>query len=427
MKKILYIILDGLADEPIKELGGKTPLEVALTPNLDRLAQKGVTGFVHPVGRGIRPESDVAVISLLGYDAKKYYSGRGPLEAFAEGMSFADGDVALRVNLATVAADGVTLLDRRVGRSMSYDEARALVKEINTKVTLSSATFELKVSVGYRGILVLRGMRSKLSGWITNTDPAYDREGAFRKAREKFENVVQESRPMAGFETSAEAQETAAVLNEFTQKSSKVLSDAALNKRRISEDKLPANYILARYAGDHLPAFPAIGTLYGGRFGSFVEMPVERGIALLAGIEIIEVPSSSGHLDVDYPVWAKVALDALPRYAGIYVHIKGPDEPSHDGDHERKKQVIEAIDKYYFGSLLAGVDMKDTIIVVTADHTTSCATKSHTPSPVPLLIAGSGIKPDGSLSFCEKAAKHGSLGELAGSDLLPFVVERAKA
>jgi 2,3-bisphosphoglycerate-independent phosphoglycerate mutase len=185
--------------------------------------------------------------------------------------------------------------------------------------------------------------------------------------------------------------------------------------------------MLARYAGDHLPVFPPIAGIFGGRFGSFVEMPVERGIALLAGIEIVEVPSSSGHLDVDYPVWAKIALNALPSYDGIYVHIKGPDEPSLDGNHERKQEIIEAIDRFYFGSLLAGLDLKQTIVAVTADHTTSCALKAHTASPVPLLISGGHIKPDGSLSFSEKAARQGSLGELTGTAVLPLVVSHAKA
>jgi 2,3-bisphosphoglycerate-independent phosphoglycerate mutase len=184
MKKILYIVLDGLGDLPIKELNNKTPLEAAVTPNLDRLAQKGKTGIVYPVEKGIAPESDIAVISLLGYDAHKYYTGRGPLESFAEGIALHDGDVAFRVNFATAADDGKAILDRRVGRNLTTDEAVALSKEINSKVTLSAATFEFKNTIGHRGILVIRGMRSKLSGWITNTDPAYDREGAFGVAKE---------------------------------------------------------------------------------------------------------------------------------------------------------------------------------------------------------------------------------------------------
>ncbi|MBU0710034.1 MAG: phosphoglycerate mutase, partial [Candidatus Omnitrophica bacterium] len=177
MKKILYIVLDGLGDLPIADLNNKTPLEAALTPNLDRLAQQGRTGLVYPVNKGIAPESDIAVISLLGYDAHKYYTGRGPLESFAEGINVNDGDLALRVNFATLEEDGKTIKDRRVGRNLTTEEATSLSSEINSKVTLSSGTFEFKNTIGHRGILVIRGMRSKLSGWITNTDPAYGREG----------------------------------------------------------------------------------------------------------------------------------------------------------------------------------------------------------------------------------------------------------
>lgn len=426
MKKILYIVLDGLGDLPVKELNNKTPLEAALTVNMDRLAQKGKTGVVYPVAKGIAPESDIAVISLLGYDAHKYYTGRGPLESFAEGLAVNDGDAAFRVNFATAAEDGKTIKDRRVGRNLTTEEATAFAKEINSKVTLSSATFEFKNTIGHRGVLVIKGVRSKLSGWVTNTDPAYGREGVFGVAKEKFENLVALSVPMPGYENSAEAKEAANLLNEFTLKSNKVLNDSFLNKKRISENKLPANVILSRDAGDHLPKFPPMTSEFNLKFGSFVQMPVERGIALLTGIEIIDIPQSTGHLDVDYPVWAKVALESLKKYDGIYIHIKGPDEPAHDGDFKLKKDIIEAIDKYFFANLLPALDIENTIIAVTADHSTVCAIKAHSADPVPLLVSGGNIKPDGSMSFSEKAAKLGSIGEILGRDIMPLLVKLAR-
>jgi len=426
MKKILYIVLDGLGDLPLKQLGDKTPLEAALTPNMDRLAQKGKTGIVYPVGKGIAPESDIAVISLLGYDAHKYYTGRGPLESFAEGLAVNDGDVAFRVNFATVAEDGRTIKDRRVGRNLTTEEAVSLAKEINAKVTLSSATFEFKSTIGHRGILVIRGMHQKLSGWITNTDPAYDREGVFGVAKEKFDNLVAVSGPMPGYENSQEAKEASKLLNEFTEKSIKVLNESAINKKRVSEGKMPGNLILARDAGDHLPKFPPISSVFDLKFGSFVQMPVEKGIALLTGIDIIDVPQSSGHLDVDYPVWAKIALESIQKYDGIYVHIKGPDEPAHDGDFQKKKESIEAIDKYFFTSLLSQIDLSNTIIAITADHSTVCSVKAHTANPVPLLVCGGSVKPDGSMSFSERAAKLGSIGEMLGREIMPFLISLAK-
>ncbi|MFH1413440.1 MAG: alkaline phosphatase family protein [Candidatus Omnitrophota bacterium] len=426
MKKILYIVLDGLGDLPIADLNNKTPLEAALTSNMDRLAQQGRTGLVYPVNKGIAPESDIAVISLLGYDAHKYYTGRGPLESFAEGISVNDGDLALRVNFATAEDDGKTIKDRRVGRNLTTEEATSLSSEINSKVTLSAATFEFKNTIGHRGVLVIRGMRSKLSGWITNTDPAYGREGVFGIAKEKFQKVVMQSEPMPAHKSSQEAKEAAALLNEFTEKSHKVLRESPTNKKRLRENKLPANMILSRDAGDHLPKFPKIDSLYNIKFGSFVQMPVEKGIALLTGIDIIAVPESSGHLDVDYPIWAKVALESIKKYGGIYVHIKGPDEPAHDGDFKLKKEIIEAIDKFFFTNLLPNLDIRNKNVAVTADHSTVCAIKAHSADPVPLLICGGNIKSDGSMSFSEKTAKLGSIGEIKGQDIMPLLIKLAK-
>ena len=428
MRNIIYIVLDGLADLPVEGLGGKTPLEAAYTPNLDRLAQRGVTGFVDPVREGIFPESDVTVMSLLGYEVKKYYTGRGPLEAFACGISMEDGNLALRLNFASAEDDGRTIKDRRVAKGLSSEEVVSLVSLINSRVTLSDATFELKNTVGHRGVLVIRGIRSKLSGWITNTDPAYSRQGLIGVPRKEFTNVMQDCRPMPGYEDLPQAIEAANLVNEFTRKSSHVLNESAVNKRRISENKLPANLFLARYAGDKLPALAPVGSLYPGfKFGCFVEMPVERGIALLSGMDIIAVPSSSGHLDVDYPVWAKVALNALNDYNGVYIHIKGPDEAGHDADYLKKKAVIEAIDKFFIASLIPHIDADKSIVCVTADHATDSVRGRHSAEPVPLLVCGGRIKPDGTLSFSEKAARLGSLGQLRGQDILTSLVKSAQA
>jgi 2,3-bisphosphoglycerate-independent phosphoglycerate mutase len=426
MKKILYIILDGLADLQIPELGNKTPLEAAITPHMDRLAKLGRSGILYPVDKNIAPESDIAVISLLGYDAKKYYTGRGPLESFAEGLKVMPGNLALRINFATVDKDGKSILDRRVGRNLSTDEAAALAKEINSKVSLQSATFEFKNTVGHRGVLVIRHNNKKLSGWITNTDPAYAREGIFGIAKEKFQNQVEKSQAMAGFEDSTEALTSADLLNEFTQKSHQVLSQSAINQKRITQNKLPANIILSRDAGDHLPEFPSIKSLHNLRFGSFVQMPVEKGIALLTGMEVVEVPLPSGDLQVDYRIWAKIALSKILEFDGLYIHIKGPDEPAHDGDFLKKKEIIEVIDKFFFSSLLKKLNLKDTIIAVTADHSTVCKIRAHSADPVPLLISGSDIAADGVLSFSEQAARDGSLAEIRGFELLPLLIKLAQ-
>lgn len=426
MKKILYVVLDGLGDLPIKELGDKTPLEAALTPNMDKLAQKGKTGIVYPVAKGIAPESDVAVICLLGYDAHKYYTGRGPLESYAEGLEIHDGDLALRVNFATVDKDGKTILDRRVGRNLTTEEAKELAQEINSKVILSSATFEFRATIGHRGVLVIRSQRGRLSGWITNPDPAYGREGVFGVALEKFPNTIQESRPVEGHESDPKAIEAAKLLNEFTLKAHQVLETAKINQKRVNEKKMPGNAIVSRDAGDSIPKFPSIRAAMNLKLGSFVQMPVEKGIALLTGIDVVELPLSTGKDEVDYPLWAETALKKIQDFDGLYIHIKGPDEPAHDGNFNKKKESIEAIDKFFFANLLPKLSLSDCIVAITADHSTPCKLKSHSADPVPLLVVGGAIKPDGSLSFSEKAAKLGSLGEITGQEVLPLLVKLAQ-
>ncbi len=427
MHKILYIVLDGLGDLPVKEFANKTPLEAAEAPNMDKLARSGKSGIVYPVKKGIAPESDVAVISLLGYDAHKYYTGRGPLESYAEGIDIEKGDLALRVNFATAAKDGATIIDRRVGRNLTTEEASLLSKEINTKVKLTSGTFEFKNTIGHRGILVIRSQaRGQLSGWITNTDPAYGREGVFGVALEKFPSTILKSEPMPGYEKDPGAVEAARLLNEFTEKSHKALQQAQVNKKRVLENKMPGNVIVSRDAGDCLPSFPSIEQLRHVRFGSFVQMPVEKGIALLTGIDVVDIPHSTGRPEAEYPLWADTAVSKIKDFDGLYIHIKGPDEPAHDGNFNKKKDSIEAIDKFFFGHLLPKIDMNNTIIAVTSDHSTPCIKKAHSEDPVPLIVAGGKIASDGTASFGETAARRGSLGEMLGIDILPKLINFAK-
>ena len=424
MRKILYIILDGLGDLPLEELKEETPLESAKTPFMDSLAQAGCQGILYPVNKGIAPESDIAVISLLGYDAHEVYTGRGPLESFAEGIEVEEGDLALRVNFATIDASTNKILDRRVGRSLTTEEATALSKEINEKVKLEDAQFLFKNTIGHRGVLVIKARKS-LKGWITNTDPAYEKEGVFGVAKEKFEPFLCQAQPMPGYENDEGAILAAKALNEFTQKSKEVLINSQINKKRIEENKLPANCILSRDAGDSLPELKSIKETTGLNFGCFVQMPVEKGIALLCGMQVVEVPLGSGDLKRDYSFWASLAKEKIKEFDGLYIHIKGPDEPAHDGNFLKKKEIIELIDEYFFGNLLLQIKKEDYVICVTSDHSTVCKLKSHTADPVPLLIYREGLK-DPTQKFGESFAKEGSLKELLGKDLIYKLVELAK-
>ncbi|MGZ4155456.1 MAG: alkaline phosphatase family protein, partial [Actinomycetota bacterium] len=188
MTKLLYVCLDGLGDDPIPELDGRTPLEAAPTPNLDELAARGRTGTVVTVGPGIAPESDIGVFGILGYDPHEEHPGRGVLEAIGIGMDFRDGDLAYRINFAT--CEWPEIVDRRVGRNLTSDEAHALAAEVNERLTLPGATFDLRATVEHRGALVIRADDGQLSAAVTNTDPAYKREGHLGVALESFEPVV---------------------------------------------------------------------------------------------------------------------------------------------------------------------------------------------------------------------------------------------
>ena len=428
MKKILYVVLDGVGDLPIPQLNHKTTLQAADIPNLDRLAQAGQSGRMYTVGQGIAPQSDVAVISILGYDPRTYYTGRGPLETFASGLHVNPGDVALRCNFAT-RGEGREIADRRVGRTLTTEEATVLRKAVNEEVKLMSvpdSSFEYLNTVAQRGVLVLRS-KDGLSGEITNVDPAYERYGKLGVAKENFEPFIQEVKPADGFETSQQAINTAKLMNEFIEKSCEVLERHPLNKQRVEKGLLAANLILARDAGQGLPNFPPYTEKFGLNFATFVEMPVEVGIARLMSIHIVELPQPSGNLGADYELRAQMAIDHLPNYDGIYIHIKGPDEPAHDGDYERKVEINELIDKHFFGPLLKKLDMAETIIVITADHATPCVLKSHSDDPVPLVISGGNLTSDGTPDFSESACARGSLGTLQnGTELVPLLIRCAQ-
>jgi 2,3-bisphosphoglycerate-independent phosphoglycerate mutase len=425
LKKLLYVILDGLGDLPIEKLDGKTPLEAADTPNMDKLARQARAGYVYTVGEGIAPESDIGVISILGYDAHKYYTGRGPLESYAEKLQVNDGDLAYRVNFATKDLNSGRIIDRRVGRNLTTEEATELAREINEKVKLTSvpASFRFKNTIGHRGVLVIKREGGKLSAEVTNTDPAYAKEGVFGVAKAKFEKVLLKCEPVPEQRDSEEAKVSAALTNEFTEKSTAVLNGSPVNKKRAEQGKLVANLILSRDAGDRLPKFPKLSELFKKRFGCFVEMPVERGIALLTGMEVVELPLPSGDLKKDYILRSKKVLSVLKDFDCIYIHIKGPDEPAHDGDFMKKKESIELIDKYFFGEILPKLNMKDTVIAITADHATPCKIKAHSADPVPLIVTGGGVQSDGLKAFGESESRKGSLGKLIGPQIIPYLIK----
>jgi 2,3-bisphosphoglycerate-independent phosphoglycerate mutase len=387
--KLLYIVIDGMGDLPVKKMSNQTPLEAAKTPNMDFLAKNGKTGLMYSVKKGMAPESDVAVISLLGYDPFKYSTGRGIIEAVGAGLDIKDGELALRCNFATLG-EGKKLVDRRVGRNLTTEEATELCKAANKQVKLTShpATFVFKNTLGHRAVLVIKHKNKPLS---------------------------------------EEAQISADLVNEFIEKTHALWEDHPVNKKRVSEGKLKANVVLTRDAGSKLPNFFSINKRYGVDFAALADMITERGIAKLAGMQADLLPPPSGDLQADCELRANRLLEVLPKHDCFYIHLKGPDEPGHDGDCERKKQIIAAIDEYFFGKLLPQIDLKETLFCITADHATPCELKIHSDTPVPLLLSGGNLTPDKISRFSEKECAKGSLGIIsAGHELMPQLMKQLK-
>jgi 2,3-bisphosphoglycerate-independent phosphoglycerate mutase len=420
--KLIYIIIDGMGGLPLMELGNKTSLEVAETPYMDFLAKNGKTGLMYTVRKGIAPESDVAVVSVLGYDPFKYHVSRGVLEAVGAGLDFKNGDLAIRANFGTLTENKSSLLDRRAGRNLKSEEADNLVNAINSQVQLEAypVSLELKSTVTYRAVLVMRSEKGRLSGNISNTDPAYKRISGLGVANLDYEMILKTCLPL---DNTKEAKISAALINEFTQKATSVLDKHEINQRRVKEGKLKANVLLSRDAGSMLPNFPSISELFGLSFVCLADMNVERGISKLAGMSLVDLPLPSKSLESDCKLRIKKLFDVIHLYDSFYIHIKGPDEPGHDGDYKLKSDLIATIDKHFVGEMLKRISLDDYTVCITADHSTPCVLKSHSDDPVPVLIAGNKVKSDRVQSFSEKECKFGDLGVLTqGTELIPLLV-----
>jgi 2,3-bisphosphoglycerate-independent phosphoglycerate mutase len=423
--KLIYVAIDGMGDLPIKALGNKTPLEAAETPNMDVLAKNGKTGLMYSVKKGVAPESDAAVISLLGYDPFKYSTGRGVIEAVGAGLKMKDGDLALRCNFATLG-QGKTIIDRRVARSLTTEQASELSKAANEEVKLESypATFEFKNTQGHRAVLLIKSKGKPLSSNVTNSDPAYTTVNGIGVAQTNVEMVLKICEPT---DKTEEAKISAALLNEFIDKTHKVWDNHPVNVKRAAEGKLKANVVLTRDAGHLLPKFFNINKRYHVDFAALADMHAERGIAQLAGMDSMLLPQPSSSLKKDCEARVKVLLDVLPEHDCFYIHLKGPDEPGHDGNCTLKTQIISAIDKYFFGPLLRQISLEENLICITADHATPCSLKVHSDTPVPVLISGDKVDDGKTCKFSEKECANGSLGMIdRGCELMPKLMKILK-
>ena len=418
---MVYVLLDGVGDLPHPDLDGKTPLEKAQTPNLDKLAQNGVMGEVISVGKGIAPESDIAVFNMLGYKFQHAnYVGRGVIEAIGVGIDFKDGDLALRGNFATLNKEDI-ITDRRAGRHIEKEDAVGISQEIENKLDFNSQTSSVVVAptIGHRVVVRLRSTES-LSSEITNTDPAYARVDGMGVAKAVGDFLkIEKCLPL---NDSDNCKITAELVNEFTEKSLQIMKDSQINKKRDGEGKKLLNSILLRDAGNRYPIVTPINELHSMNFSCIVDMPVEIGIS-----EVLKMKTYSAGGLTDYEEKARVAAGAMETQNAIYVHLKGPDEFGHDGDAIGKMKNIEEIDRRFFGVLMSLIDSKTTSVVVCADHSTPCINKGHSDDPVPLLISGDFIKKDGSERYTEQDGKNGNLGLIEGAQVVPTAIGLIKS
>ena len=418
--KIVFVLLDGVGDLPHPDLEGKTPLEAAITPNMDRLARNGSMGQVISVGKGIAPESDIAVFNMLGYKFEHInYAGRGVIEAIGVGIDFQDGDLALRGNFATLDKEG-RIIDRRAGRKIEREDVENIAKEIEQKIKFSNSNASVVVAptIGHRVVVKIRDSKP-LSSEISNTDPAYARIDGMGIAKAVGDFLkIEKCIPL---EQSTSATNAANLVNEFTSQSLEIMKKSDVNKRRSEENKKLLSCILLRDAGNKHPNVKSINELHSMNFSCIVDMPVEVGIS-----NVLKMKTFNAAGLTDYEEKAKVASKAIETENVIYVHLKGPDEFGHDGNAIGKMESIEDIDKRFFGTLLENIDPRKVVVMISADHSTPCIYKGHSDDPVPLLISGNMIENDNAQRFTETESKNGSIGLIEGAQVVETAIKIIK-
>ena len=417
---MIYVLLDGVGDLPHADLAGKTPLEAATTRNMDTLAKNGIMGQVISVGKGIAPESDIAVFNMLGYKFQhSEYAGRGVIEATGIGIDFKDGDLALRGNFATLDNEG-KIIDRRAGRKIEREDTEKISKEIEKKIRFSNPNASVVVAptVDHRVIVRLRDSKP-LSSEISNTDPAYARVDGMGIAKAVSDFMkIEKCIPLEQTEDAASA---AILVNEFTEQSLEIMKKSDVNKQRSQKNKKLLNSILLRDAGNKYPNVKPINDLHSMNFSCIVDMPVEVGIS-----NILKMKAFNAGGLTDYEEKASVAAQAMETENAIYVHLKGPDEFGHDGDAIGKMKNIEEIDKRFFGTLLDHIDVSKVAVMISADHSTPSIHKGHSADPVPVLISGDMITNDDTQRFTEAEAKKGAIGLIEGAQVVKTGIDLFK-
>jgi 2,3-bisphosphoglycerate-independent phosphoglycerate mutase len=400
--KFIVLLGDGMADYPIAELGGKTPLQIANIPAMDSMAQRGTIGLASSIPPGFTPGSDVANLSVMGYDPAVYYPGRAALEAASIGVKLEPHDVAFRCNLVTFSRQGEkVIMDDYSGGHIKTDEARKIIEELGKKIATDRIRFYPGVS--YRHLMVWSG-----GEYGMETTPPHDIIG----------KEISEYLPKGG---------GGEILRNLMAESQKVLKESPVNLERISQSQKPVSSIWLWGQGRTIP-MPSFRDKYGLPGGVISAVDLLRGIGITIGLETIHVPGITGYLDTNYLGKAEHALEALNHLDFVYVHVEAPDEAAHNGDLKAKIQAIEDFDSKVVKTVLQGIKkFKDYSVMVLPDHPTPIIKRTHTSEPVPFAIFRSEDeqeKPRKGVGFDESSASQSQIFIPKGYELMDYFLRR---
>ena len=399
--KAIVFLADGMADEPVEALGGKTPLEAVDTPYMDSIARNGASGTFLTLPEGFPTSSDAANMSVLGYELASFYPGRGPIEATSQGIQLGPNDIAWRCNLVTVE-NGI-LRDYSAGH-ISKERAKAFMDALAAKFNSDKVTFYSGVS--YRNLLVLHG--AEFSAEVDYFKPDSSQDLPVSELRMKAKTPA--------------AQHTVDFVEKLMVDAAAFLADHPLNKN----GEVPANWIWPWSPG-HKPSFPGFSGKYYGRTAAVITaVDVISGIAKCAGMDVIPVEGATGYLDTNYAGKAEAAIKAIEDHDFVYVHLEAIDECSHEGNLQHKMQAISDLENKIIKPVMTALAGRDLTFAILPDHPVPLHLRAHTRTPVPVAICGPHIVPDAVQHYSEKDAPHGSLGFMHGEEFVRKVLNIAK-
>ncbi len=400
--KYIIILGDGMADEPIGSLGGRTPLQAACKPSIDRVAALGRSGMLATVPAGFAPGSEIANLSVLGYDLPKVFEGRGSLEAASMGVRIEDGEMAMRCNLLTIEQGRIK--NHSAGH-ITGEEAAELIVFLQKELGGGDANFFPGVS--YRHLLKLKGGDKRIA-----TTPPHDVPGT------PYRDVLVRA-------LVPEAEATAVRINELVERSQELLKDHPVNRARVAAGKEPANSIWPWSPG-YRPQMETLMQRYGIRDGVVISaVDLIKGIGVYAGLKPVDVEGATGLYTTNYEGKARAALDALRAHDFVFLHIEASDEAGHEGDAELKVRTIEYLDSRVVKTILDEISGWDEPVsmAILPDHPTPCALRTHTAKPVPFTIYRTGVSGDGVQRFDERSAQEGSYGNLSGDEFMNLFID----